>query len=133
MPETAGARAYHVFFDRSGLPDLESFIRFTPPTIGEVYDARGAVLIRLAREYRRVVTYDEVPPVLRHAILSAEDKHFFIHSGVDTAPCLECCRRNPRPLRSQQMAEWLQSVPSATTSHRVPRKADGCQVRVKRG
>ena len=75
--------AYHVFFDRSRLPDLESFIRFTPPTIGEVYDARGAVLIRLAREYRRVVSYDEVPPVLRHAILSAEDKHFFIHSGVD--------------------------------------------------
>jgi penicillin-binding protein 1A len=75
--------AYHVFFDRSGLPDLESFIRFTPPTIGEVYDARGAVLIRLAREYRRVVSYDEVPPVLRHAILSAEDKHFFIHPGVD--------------------------------------------------
>jgi hypothetical protein len=36
--------AYHVFFDRSGLPDLEPFIRFTPPTIGEVYDARGTVL-----------------------------------------------------------------------------------------
>ena len=75
--------AYHVFFDRNGLPDMEPFIRFTPPAIGEVYDARGTVLIRLAREYRRVVSYDEVPPVLRHAILSAEDKHFFTHSGVD--------------------------------------------------
>jgi penicillin-binding protein 1A len=75
--------AYHVFFDRSGLPDIEPFIRFTPPTIGEVYDARGTVLIRLAREYRRVVAYDEIPAVLRHAILSAEDKHFFAHSGVD--------------------------------------------------
>ena len=75
--------AYHVFFDRNGLPDLEPFIRFTPPAIGEVYDTRGTVLIRLAREYRRVVSYDEVPPVLRHAILSAEDKHFFTHAGVD--------------------------------------------------
>jgi penicillin-binding protein 1A len=75
--------AYHLFLDRSGLPDLEPFIRFTPPTIGEVYDARGMVLIRLAREYRRVVAYDEIPPVLRHAVLSAEDKHFFTHSGVD--------------------------------------------------
>jgi penicillin-binding protein 1A len=74
---------YHVFFDRRGLPDLEPFIRFTPPAIGEVYDTRGTVLIRLAREYRRVVSYDQVPPVLRHAILSAEDKHFFTHSGVD--------------------------------------------------
>jgi penicillin-binding protein 1A len=75
--------AYHVFFDRRGLPDIEPFIRFTPPTIGEVYDARGTVLIRLAREYRRVVSYDEIPPVLRHAILSAEDKNFFTHAGVD--------------------------------------------------
>ena len=118
--------AYHVFFDRSGLPDLESFIRFTPPTIGEVYDARGAVLIRLAREYRRVVSYDEVPPVLRHAILSAEDKHFFIHSGVDyrslprvlqkkseaspepadggvVAECAECNHQPSRPAKSGRL------------------------------
>jgi len=25
---------YHVYFDRSGMPDLESFIRFEPPTTG---------------------------------------------------------------------------------------------------
>ena len=74
---------HHVYFDRSGLPDLEPFIRFEPPTIGEVYDARGKVLIELAREYRRVVSYDEVPPILRQAILAAEDKNFFSHSGVD--------------------------------------------------
>jgi penicillin-binding protein 1A len=75
--------AYHVFWDRSGLPDIEPFIDFKLPTIGEVYDVQGTVLIRLAREYRRVVSYDEVPPVLRHAILSAEDRNFFTHSGVD--------------------------------------------------
>ena len=74
---------YHVYFDRSGLPDLEPFLRFEPPRIGEVYDARGKVLIELAREYRRVVSYDEVPLILRQAILAAEDKNFFSHSGVD--------------------------------------------------
>jgi penicillin-binding protein 1A len=75
--------AYHIYFDRSRLPDLEAFIRFEPPTTGTVYDARGQVMIELAREYRRVVTYDEVPPILRQAILAAEDKSFFTHSGVD--------------------------------------------------
>ena len=74
---------YHVYFDRSRLPDLEAFIRFEPPTIGTVYDARGQVMIELAREYRRVVTYDDVPPILRQAILAAEDKRFFTHAGVD--------------------------------------------------
>ena len=52
---TVTGLVHHVYFDRSGLPDLEPFIRFEPPTIGAVYDARGTVLIELAREYRRVV------------------------------------------------------------------------------
>src|SRR5256712_8937903 len=75
--------AHHIYFDRSGVPDLEPFIRFELSTIGKVYDARGVVLVELAREYRQVVSYEEVPPVLRHAILAAEDKTFFAHSGVE--------------------------------------------------
>jgi penicillin-binding protein 1A len=74
---------HYIYFDRSGLPDLQRFIRFEIPTIGAVYDAQGTVLVELAREYRRVVSYDEVPPVLRDAILAAEDKNFFTHSGVE--------------------------------------------------
>ncbi len=74
---------HHVYFDRSGLPDLEPFIRFEPPTTGRIYDARGKVLIELAGEYRKVVSYDDVPVILRQAILAAEDKNFFSHSGVE--------------------------------------------------
>jgi penicillin-binding protein 1A len=73
----------HIYFNRSGLPDLDPFIRFELPTIGQVYDTNGKVLVELAREYRRVIPYDEVPPVLRDAILAAEDKNFFSHSGVE--------------------------------------------------
>src|SRR5206468_6764032 len=72
-----------VYLDRSSVPDLEPFIRFELSTIGKVYDSRGTVLVELAREYRQIVSYEEVPPVLRHAILAAEDKNFFDHSGVD--------------------------------------------------
>ncbi len=75
--------ARHVYLDRRGVPDLEPFIRFDLSTIGKVYDSQGTVLVELAREYRQIVSYEEVPPVLRHAILAAEDKNFFDHSGVD--------------------------------------------------
>lgn len=74
---------HYIHFDRSGLPDLAGFIRFELPTIGVVYDARGVVLVELAREYRRLVSYDDVPPVLRDAILAAEDRHFFTHGGIE--------------------------------------------------
>ena len=79
----AGGLVYHIYFDRRGLPDLDPFIRFELSRIGQVHDTRGTVLVELAREYRRVVSYDEVPAVLRHAILAAEDKNFFSHSGVE--------------------------------------------------
>jgi penicillin-binding protein 1A len=75
--------AHHIYFDRSGVPDLEPFIRFELSTTGKVYDARGTMLVELAREYRQIVSYEEVPPVLRQAILAAEDKNFFTHFGVD--------------------------------------------------
>lgn len=74
---------YYIYFERSRLPDLERFIRFEMPTIGAVYDARGAVLLEVAREYRRIAAYVDVPPVLRHAILAAEDRNFFTHGGIE--------------------------------------------------
>jgi len=35
------------------------------------------------REKRRIVRFDEIPPVMVQAVLSAEDKHFFQHAGFD--------------------------------------------------
>ena len=96
------ALVHHVYFDRGNLPDLAPFVLFQPPTTGEVTDARGEVVIQLAREYRRVVTYDEVPLVVRQAILAAEDKNFHSHSGVDYGAL-------PRVIQkavARSLAEW---------------------------
>ena len=91
-----GGLLHRVYFDRSGLPNLDAFIRFEPPVIGEVKDARGSVLIELAREYRRVVTYDEIPAIVRQAILAAEDKNFFSHSGVEYRALPRVAQRTAR-------------------------------------
>ena len=74
---------YHVYFDRSDLPDIEAFARFEFPTIGTVFDANGQPLIELAEEYRKITKYEDIPPIVRDAIIATEDKHFFSHSGVD--------------------------------------------------
>jgi penicillin-binding protein 1A len=70
-------------YNRADLPDLDAFIRFEPPTTGHIYDANGLVLIEFGRERREIIQYEEIPDVLRQAILSAEDENFFSHSGVD--------------------------------------------------
>ena len=76
---------YYVYFDRSDLPDIEPFARFEFPIIGTVYDANGQPLIELAREYRKITKYQDIPPIVRDAIIATEDKRFFSHSGVDYA------------------------------------------------
>jgi penicillin-binding protein 1A len=74
---------YHVYFDRESLPDLGPFTRFEFPTVGHIYDANSQPLVELAREYRHITQYADIPPIIRDAILAAEDKHFFSHDGVD--------------------------------------------------
>jgi membrane carboxypeptidase/penicillin-binding protein len=75
--------ASQVYFDRRNLPDLGTFTRFEFPAIGRIYDANGQPLVELAREYRQVTRYENIPPVVRDAILATEDKRFFSHNGGD--------------------------------------------------
>jgi penicillin-binding protein 1A len=74
---------YYVCVDRENLPDLGRFTRFEFPSIGRVYDTNGQPLIELAREYRHITPYADIPPIVREAILATEDKRFFSHDGVD--------------------------------------------------
>jgi penicillin-binding protein 1A len=74
---------HYIYFDRTNLPDLGAFSRFELPTIGHVYDVNGRPFIEMASEYREITTYEDVPPILRGAILAAEDKNFFSHNGID--------------------------------------------------
>jgi len=74
---------HHIYFDRTNLPDIGPFTRFEFPAIGHVYDAHDRPLVEVARQYRRITKYEDIPPIVRDAIIAAEDKNFFSHSGVD--------------------------------------------------
>ena len=90
---------HHVFFNRESLPDLGPFTRFEFPSIGHVYDTNGEALIELAREYRRITQFADIPPVVREAILAVEDKRFFSHDGVDYFSI-------PRVIRKVRVGAW---------------------------
>jgi len=74
---------YHIYIDRTNLPDIEPFTSFEFPAIGHIYDANGQPIMEMAREYRQNIKYEDIPPVVRDAIIATEDKNFFTHSGVD--------------------------------------------------
>ena len=79
----AAVEVRYVYFDRHNLPDLGPFTRFEFSTVGHIYDARDEPLFELAREQREISRYEDIPPIVRDAILAAEDKRFFSHNGID--------------------------------------------------
>lgn len=103
---------------RKTLPDL-SKLEFGEPALStKVLDDRGEVIREMGTQKRTIVTYDQIPAVLRDAILATEDPHFFSHRGVDVRGILRSIGMNAlnvfrrRPLHggstiTQQVARKL--------------------------
>ena len=65
------------------LPDHESLANYLPPTISRIYSPEGQILDEFAEERRIYSPADEIPPIVKHAFISAEDKNFYLHQGFD--------------------------------------------------
>ena len=75
--------ARYIFSNRENLPDINSFVNFDVPQTGIINDSKGRPIINLAKEYRLVIKPEDITWPIRTAFLSAEDKDFYIHGGVD--------------------------------------------------
>ncbi len=60
-----------------------------------------------AREHRRIVRFDEIPPVLINAVISVEDKHFFQHHGFDPLRMVKAAYIDLKEGRKNQGASTL--------------------------
>ncbi len=67
----------------SGLPSEEKLLAYQPPLPTNVRGFDGNPVQTFARERRVELSYHEYPPVVLSAFLSAEDKTFFRHGGID--------------------------------------------------
>ena len=66
-----------------GLPSEAELASFTPALPSTVRDVNGQIVTSYTRERRIFVPYAELPPRLIQAYVSAEDKTFFEHGGID--------------------------------------------------
>jgi penicillin-binding protein 1A len=65
------------------LPPIDSLTDYRPKIPLRVYTADGVLIGEFGEERRAIVSIDEVPAVMKQAILAAEDEHFYQHSGID--------------------------------------------------
>jgi penicillin-binding protein 1A len=65
------------------LPDYTVLKNYEPPVMTRVHAADGSLLAEYSRERRLYLPADEIPDLVKHAFISAEDKNFYNHWGVD--------------------------------------------------
>lgn len=65
------------------LPSHEQLAQYSPKTISRIYSGEGKLIDEFAEERRIFVPIDEIPPLVKEAFISAEDKNFYHHHGFD--------------------------------------------------
>lgn len=67
----------------SDLPDYEQLKTYEPPIVTRLYAGDGRLMAEFAQEKRVFMPIESVPDIVKQAFISAEDKKFYEHPGVD--------------------------------------------------
>lgn len=65
------------------LPDYHQLAKYEPAVTTRLYAGNGQLLKEYASEKRLFVPIDKIPERVKQAFISAEDKNFYHHSGID--------------------------------------------------
>lgn len=76
------------------LPSIDALSDYQPKVPLRIYTADGALIGEFGEERRSLVRIEAVPPLLKHAIIAAEDERFYEHSGVDYVGVLRAAYSN---------------------------------------
>ena len=94
----------------SDLPDFEFLKTYKPPVSTKVYDIRGDVIADFSRERRSFVKIDQVPKKVINAFLSAEDKNFYKHPGIDAIGITRAVFKNIENIISGDRLEGASTI-----------------------
>jgi len=90
----AGVATLVVLLAYPNLPSIEALTDYQPKIPLRVYTADGVLIGEFGEERRSVVRIEEVPVLMKHAILAAEDERFYQHTGVDYLGVLRAAYSN---------------------------------------
>ena len=94
----------------SDLPDFEFLKTYKPPVSTKVYDIKGDVIADFSRERRSFVKIDQVPERVVNAFLSAEDKNFYKHPGIDAIGITRAVFKNIENIISGDRLEGASTI-----------------------
>lgn len=101
--------AGYVYFSRD-LPDHAQLAEYEPPVMSRVHAVDGTLVAEYASERRLYLPIEAIPQPLIAAFLSAEDRNFFRHNGIDPEGIVRAALTNLRSGATQGASTITQQV-----------------------
>ena len=93
-----------------GLPDYKKLSNYQPPISSRVYSEDNKLIAEYALEKRLFIPYESIPDKVVNAFLSAEDKNFFSHPGIDAKGILRALIKNIKNITQNKRLEGASTI-----------------------
>jgi len=94
----------------NNIPDYKFLNSYKPPVSSKVYSGDGELVADFSKEKRVFVPYNSIPKNVINSFLSAEDKNFFYHPGVDAKGVLRAVINNISNIISSKRLEGASTI-----------------------
>ncbi len=93
-----------------GLPDYKKLSNYQPPISSRVYSEDSRLIAEYAIEKRLFIPFESIPEKVVNAFLSAEDKNFFSHPGIDAKGILRAVVKNIKHISQNKRLEGASTI-----------------------
>ncbi len=94
----------------NNIPDYKFLKNYKPPVSSKVYSGNGELVADFSKEKRIFVPYSSIPQNVINAFLSAEDKNFFSHPGVDAKGVIRAIINNIKNIMTSKRLEGASTI-----------------------
>ena len=99
-----------LWYYSNDLPDYKFLKKYKPPISSKLYSNDGQLLSEFSSEKRIFVPFNSIPSLVVNSFLSAEDKNFFKHPGVDAKGVLRATINNISNILSSKRLEGASTI-----------------------
>ncbi len=99
-----------LWYFSSDLPDYKILANYKPPISSRVHSGEGQLIAEYALQKRLFIPYDSVPKKVVYSFLSAEDKNFFSHPGIDAKSITRAVIKNLKNIFSDKRLEGASTI-----------------------
>ena len=93
-----------------GLPDYKKLSNYQPPISSRVYSENNKLIAEYSLEKRLFIPYESIPDKVVNSFLSAEDKNFFNHPGIDAQGILRAIIKNIKNFSKNKRLEGASTI-----------------------